>query len=266
MDCGHLEFTAWTFVLLYMGNNLWLSNEKEREIFLASFISFFFFNLTYFCLHHVCSALVFLAVHDSTFLCLKTFLQAFRAGGVFPFPERRSVCGQEQLSLCLAVMTTPQVPKQQTPFSLSQTSVMTDKPMKCSKQWKWAQQFKWTVLPSFAYRSQCKAGHVVPCLCRGSQRVCSSHWPKPDQPVVPWTNTVGETRPDLCKPTYYKSKMNVWQLNHVIQVHWGQLFQLLSPDSGCEAEWCGQLPFQVWDRPATGEMDLPQHHHAWSNR
>lgn len=127
MDCGHLEFTAWTFVLLYMGNNLWLSKKGTGDIFSFIYQLFFFFNLTFFCLHHVCSALVFLAVHDSAFLCLKTFLQGFKAGGVFPFPERRSVCGQEQLSLCLAVMTTPQVPKQQTPFSLSQTSVMTDK-------------------------------------------------------------------------------------------------------------------------------------------
>ncbi len=54
----------------------------------------------------------------------------------------------------------------------------------------------------FLRRSHCEAGHVVPCVCRRSQGVHSPHWPEPDQPVVPWTYTVGETHSDFWKLTY----------------------------------------------------------------
>lgn len=55
------------------------------------------------------------------------------------------------------------------------------------------------------HRSHSEAGHVVPCLCRGPQGVCSPHRPEPDQFVVPWTYTVGERH--VFKLTYSKREM-----------------------------------------------------------
>lgn len=55
-------------------------------------------------------------------------------------------------------------------------------------------------------------------------------------------------------------------MNPGLQLHWGQLFQLFIPDSGCQTEWCRPIPLQVWDRPTAGEMDLSWHHHPRCNR
>lgn len=56
-------------------------------------------------------------------------------------------------------------------------------------------------------RSHCEAGHVVPCVRRRSQGVRSPHWPKPDQPVVPWTHSVGGAHSDFWKLTNGKCKI-----------------------------------------------------------
>lgn len=46
----------------------------------------------------------------------------------------------------------------------------------------------------FLNRPHREESHVVPCVCGGSQRVYPPHWHKPDQPVIPWTHTVGHTQ------------------------------------------------------------------------